>query len=57
MSNPAIQTLKIKIAAMKAAPIFQKAAIAEQTMDALIAVLQYQQFEIEKLKGGQNGKG
>lgn len=48
--------LREQVAALKSAPIYNKAARAEQVMDALIAFLAHQQNEIEKLKGEQHGK-
>lgn len=35
-----LKNLRAKIAALKAAPIFQKAAIAEQAMDAALVVIE-----------------
>lgn len=45
-----LQNLRAKIAAMKATPIFNKAAIAEQVMDDVLKVLEALQFEIEDLR-------
>lgn len=42
-----IKQLRAKIAELKSAPIFQKAALAEQAIDALIVVIERQQFLIE----------
>lgn len=52
-----IAQLRAKVAFLKSAPIFSKAAIAEQTMDLLIVILAKQQLEIDQLKGVQHGKG
>lgn len=52
-----LQQLRRTVADLKAAPIYTKAAKAEQVMDALIALVAKQQIEIDQLKGVQNGKG
>lgn len=45
-----LQRLRATVAEVKAAPIYTKAAKAEQVMDALIGVLVQQSIEIAKLK-------
>jgi len=52
-----LQRLRATVAELKAAPIYNKAAKAEQAMDALIALVAKQQIEIDQLKGAQHGKG
>lgn len=41
-----LQQLRAKVAELKAAPIFSKAAIAEQVMDKLIALVERQDAQI-----------
>lgn len=45
-----LQRLRATVAELKAAPIYTKAAKAEQVMDALIALLADQQNEIEQMR-------
>lgn len=55
--NKALQDFKQAVANLKAAPIFQKTALAESTLAAAIRVMESQQTEIQNLKGALYGKG